>query len=83
MKSRLVVNGGPRWVTAPRRALREGSGSGCRLMALAGRSGAPHPLAREGRHGVKVPSLNWTLRQTLSSEAMPTSARTYQPTPRR
>lgn len=48
MKSRPVVSGGPQWGTAPRRASREGSGSGYRPTALAGHSGAPHPLA-EGR----------------------------------
>lgn len=43
--SRLVVSGGPRWGTAPQRVWKEGIGSGCRLMALEGHSGAPHPLA--------------------------------------
>ena len=54
-KSRPAVSGGPRWETAPRRVSREESGSGCRLSALAGRSGAPHPLTGEGRRDVKVP----------------------------
>jgi hypothetical protein len=57
MKNKPVEIGDPQWGTAPQRVLREGSGNGCRLMALVGRFGELHPLTKEGRVGIMFSGL--------------------------
>lgn len=82
MKGRPTVSGGPQWGTAPQRVLREGSGSGCHLMALEGHSGALYPLIGERRHDVNATGLAWTYRPTPplpQRPCLPTLVLTSQP----